>query len=72
MERENSQLDTGVPQVVWDASLYLAKWIDENDHCEKSGKTLELGSGTGLLGVFVAKYLQKTNSKAEMVMTDME
>ena len=30
MERENSQLDAGVPQVVWDASLYLAKWLDKN------------------------------------------
>jgi hypothetical protein len=62
MENENAQFAVGVPLVVWGASLSLSRWLDKEwialSH-EKGRplKSLELGSGTGLLGLFTIKRL---------------
>ncbi len=75
MEYENAQLEVGVPLVVWGASLTLSRWLE--DHWEqlgidKTSKTLELGSGTGLLGLYTIKRLLKDSPTASITMTDME
>ena len=61
MEYENSQLAVGVPLVVWGASLSLSRWLDKQwislSHEKGPLKSLELGSGTGLLGLFTIKRL---------------
>lgn len=77
MEYENAQLEVGVPQVVWRASLSLSRWLDESGVLSKysSGNELtgiELGSGTGLLGVFTAKRLLQGGVKVKFTLTDME
>lgn len=50
-----------MPLVVWGAALTLSDWIDNNMHIipENCLKILELGSGTGLLGVFTIKSILK-------------
>ncbi len=57
MEYENAQLEVGVPLVVWRASLSLSLWLDEKNLLKGHKKALELGSGTGLLGLYTAKKL---------------
>jgi hypothetical protein len=70
-------LEVGVPQVVWRASLSLSRWLDESGVLSKnpSGSEvtgLELGSGTGLLGVYTAKRLLQGGVKVNFTLTDME
>ena len=64
----------GVPLVVWKASIALSKWFDSNPDMlsgdYESG--LELGSGTGLLGIYALKRILQNNPKAKMIFTDME
>lgn len=75
MEYENCQLQVGVPLVVWRASLCLSQWLDTN-HAEwvkeSSLRALELGSGTGLLGLFTIKRLLQANESSSITLTDME
>jgi len=64
MEIENCQLQVGVPLVVWGASLSLSRWLDSHAEkwlSEKPATTLELGSGTGLLGLFTGKRQLNAN-----------
>jgi len=75
MEYENAQLEVGVPLVVWGASLSLSRWLDtqwEELEIGKASKALELGSGTGLLGVYTIKRLLQDCPSADITMTDME
>ncbi len=75
MEYENAQLEVGVPLVVWGASLTLSRWLEdywEQLGIQKTSKTLELGSGTGLLGLYTIKRLLKDSPTASITMTDME
>ena len=65
-----------MPLVVWGASLSLSRWLDkqwDSLSIEKGPvKSLELGSGTGLLGLFTISRLLKDNSDSSIIMTDME
>lgn len=74
MEYENAQLEVGVPLVVWRASLSLSLWLDENELLKGKGfkRALELGSGTGLLGLYTAKRLLKETPDSHLTFTDME
>ncbi|TNV72380.1 hypothetical protein FGO68_gene12920 [Halteria grandinella] len=77
MEYENCQLEVGVPLVVWRASLSLSQWLDKNQtQWLKSSSdpvsALELGSGTGLLGLFTIKRLLQENQGSKVTLTDME
>ena len=63
----------GVPLVVWQASLTLSNWLEA--HTERlcsSMKALELGSGTGLLGIYTIKRLLQVHPEAQITLTDME
>ncbi|KAH3671941.1 hypothetical protein OGAPHI_000127 [Ogataea philodendri] len=41
----------------WEASLYLSQYLLNSDQCDLSGqKVLELGCGTGLIGMALSKY----------------
>ena len=54
-------------RVVWLASVALANWLDSNaDYLQ--GSILELGTGTGLLGVFIGLKAPS----CQLVMTDLE
>ena len=61
--------------VVWGASLALSRWLDaqwEELGIGKASKALELGSGTGLLGLYSIKRLLQDCPTADITMTDME
>ena len=65
----------GVPQVVWRAAPSLSRWLDDNKKLEEfkgEVRGLELGSGTGLLGVYTAKKLIQGGVSLKFTMTDME
>ncbi|CDW73903.1 UNKNOWN [Stylonychia lemnae] len=78
MEKENQQLAVGVPLVVWGASITLSNWIDENFERLPTNisNCLELGSGTGLLGIYTLKRIfsnyPETETSIHMTFTDME
>ena len=66
-----------MPLVVWGAATCLSEWLDENfDEVVPltASHALELGSGTGLLGIYAIKNLLKNRSenKPKIVLTDME
>lgn len=61
--------------VVWGASLTLCRWLEAHWSelgIEKASKALELGSGTGLLGLYTIKRLLLDSLTADITMTDME
>ena len=61
--------------VVWGASLALSRWLDaqwKELGIGKASKALELGSGTGLLGLYSIKRLLQDCPTADITMTDME
>jgi len=84
MEYENCQLEVGVPLVVWRAAPSLSNWFDQNPHRLRSllenrrddggahFRALELGSGTGLLGLYTIKTLLKEDPKSHITLTDIE
>ncbi|XP_052247351.1 protein N-lysine methyltransferase METTL21D-like isoform X2 [Dreissena polymorpha] len=55
--------------VVWDAAIVLAKYFEtpdfENGHAWRNKCVVELGAGTGVVGLLVASYGAKT------IMTDL-
>ncbi|XP_023319490.1 protein-lysine methyltransferase METTL21D isoform X1 [Eurytemora carolleeae] len=61
--------DTGV--VVWDAALVLAKYLEL---CDVSGKTVvELGSGTGFVGLAAAALgIKKNKLGGSVILSDLE
>lgn len=64
-----------MPLVVWRASLSLSHWLDSNQGkwlSDKPTAALELGSGTGLLGLFTGKRLAQSNPCSSVTLTDME
>ena len=59
LDLEISQVSMGpmaISSVVWDAGLYLVDFLESNAHIDlvdriELGKTLELGTGTGICGI---------------------
>ena len=62
-------MQVGVPIVVWRAALTLSNWLDKHLSLTSPTKALELGSGTGLLGLFTLKKLPEGST---LTFTDME
>lgn len=71
----------GVGSTVWDTAIVLSKYLEKSNILATSAATasrskqttlniLELGSGTGLVGLAVAKMLSATGQKARIVLTD--
>ena len=62
LDLEISQVSMGpmaISSVVWDAGLYLVDFLESNAHIDlvdriELGKTLELGTGTGICGITAA------------------
>lgn len=48
-ERLDANLGTGL--IVWDSSILLAKYLEHNPHLVIGKAVLELGSGTGVVGI---------------------
>ncbi|KAH3708308.1 protein N-lysine methyltransferase METTL21A-like [Dreissena polymorpha] len=44
----------GVAAVVWDAAEVLSAYLEENPHLVRGRNTIELGAGTGLVGIVAA------------------
>ncbi|KAJ1860828.1 Protein-lysine N-methyltransferase efm6 [Coemansia sp. RSA 2703] len=62
----------GVGSTVWDAGLVMAKYLDhqtQSGNLDLSGKTvLELGSGTGIVGITLAKL----QPECTVILTDKD
>jgi len=66
-----AQADAGSGTIVWDAALHLAHWIHAEPSLRVRGPILELGAGTGALGLAVQKILaQQAEGDARAVLTD--
>lgn len=66
--------DLGVTgSVAWSSSHYLARWILSHPAWFLEKRCLELGSGTGVVGITLAKMLSKlASSNGSVVLTDQE
>ncbi|KAI0217401.1 Protein N-lysine methyltransferase METTL21A [Lamellibrachia satsuma] len=49
---EQNWREVGVAAVVWDAAVVLCEYLDKNRHLVAKKRVLELGAGTGLVGIF--------------------
>ncbi|KAF9960408.1 Methyltransferase-like protein 21D [Mortierella alpina] len=78
-EDPSGQLRGGVGSTIWDAAIVLAKYLER---CElltlaaapssRSFNILELGAGTGIVGLAAARILSSRGVKASIVLTDKE
>ncbi|KAF9927016.1 Methyltransferase-like protein 21D [Linnemannia zychae] len=79
-EDPSGLLHGGVGSTIWDTAIVLAKYLEKSSVLTKiatstSGSRtklniLELGSGTGLVGLAVARILSASGIKARIVLTD--
>ncbi|KAF9146000.1 Methyltransferase-like protein 21D [Mortierella sp. GBA39] len=80
-EDPSGLLHGGVGSTVWDTAIVLSKYLEKSNILATSSATasrskrttlniLELGSGTGLVGLAVARMLSSTGQKARIVLTD--
>ncbi|KAF9338175.1 Methyltransferase-like protein 21D [Linnemannia elongata] len=80
-EDPSGLLHGGVGSTVWDTAIVLSKYLEKSNILATSSATasrskrttlniLELGSGTGLVGLAVARMLSATGQKAKIVLTD--
>jgi len=65
---DSGQIATEVSQVIWPSAPDLAKFICSNSEILAGKNILELGSGTGLLGI--AAYLCGNSNK--IILTDYD
>lgn len=62
-------LETEPPSCVYDAAIVLAKYLHEKHHIAlQDSNVVELGSGCGFTGIYIAKHLQAKH----VVMTDVD
>ncbi|KAG0208580.1 Methyltransferase-like protein 21D [Mortierella sp. GBA30] len=81
-EDPSGQLRGGVGSTIWDAAIVLAKYLERSDllstisvaasQSSRPIQILELGSGTGIVGLSVARMLSTKGIKARIVLTDKE
>ncbi|CAO3574807.1 unnamed protein product [Mortierella alpina] len=78
-EDPSGQLRGGVGSTIWDAAIVLAKYLERFDlltsAAAQSPRTLnilELGAGTGIVGLAAARILSSKSAKANIVLTDKE
>ncbi|KAF8944237.1 Methyltransferase-like protein 21D [Haplosporangium gracile] len=80
-EDPSGLLHGGVGSTVWDTAIVLSKYLEKSNILATSSaiasrskqntlNILELGSGTGLVGLAVARMLSATGQKARIVLTD--
>ncbi|KAI8363478.1 putative methyltransferase-domain-containing protein [Mortierella sp. GBAus27b] len=66
----------GVGSTIWDAGIVLAKYFERSNVAAiphtSTINVLELGSGTGIVGLAVARLLSTMNIKARVVLSDKE
>lgn len=53
--------DGGEGLHLWESAVYLSRWCLKNPHLFKGKSVIELGSGCGLLGIILLKYLECSN-----------
>ena len=72
----NKKLLACYSRVVWLAAVSLSKWFHENEHAHRylqgCENVLELGTGTGLLGIYLGLKFQALEQPAKIVLTDLE
>ncbi|KAG0363948.1 putative methyltransferase-domain-containing protein [Gamsiella multidivaricata] len=81
-EDPSGLLRGGVGSTIWDAAIVLAKYFERLDLTSFTSTTtpaesriinvLELGSGTGIVGLAVARMLSAKGLKAKVVLTDKD
>ncbi|KAG0361360.1 Methyltransferase-like protein 21D [Podila minutissima] len=75
-EDSTGTLRGGVGSTIWDAAIVLSKYLEKSElyaaNKEKSVKVLELGSGTGIVGLAVARLLSAKGIQGKVVLTDKE
>ncbi|KAF9317671.1 Methyltransferase-like protein 21D [Podila horticola] len=75
-EDPTGTLRGGVGSTIWDAAIVLSKYIEKSKlyaaNKEKSIKVLELGSGTGIVGLAVARLMSAKGIQGKVVLTDKE
>ncbi|KAF9989330.1 Methyltransferase-like protein 21D [Mortierella antarctica] len=78
-EDPSGQLRGGVGSTIWDAAIVLAKYLEKFDlltlaaaQSPQSLNILELGAGTGIVGLAAARILSSNGAKANIVLTDKE
>ncbi|KAF9284913.1 Methyltransferase-like protein 21D [Mortierella alpina] len=78
-EDPSGQLRGGVGSTIWDAAIVLAKYLEKYDlltsaaaQPSQSLNILELGAGTGIVGLAAARILSSKSVKASVVLTDKE
>lgn len=69
----------GVGSTIWDAAIVLAKYLERYDLLTRAAaqpsqslNVLELGAGTGIVGLAAARILSSKGVKASVVLTDKE
>ncbi|GJJ69346.1 hypothetical protein EMPS_01692 [Entomortierella parvispora] len=71
----------GVGSTIWDAAIVLAKYLERSPLIPSSTSTatvpppfrvLELGAGTGIVGLAVARLMQSRKIPGQVVLTDKE
>ncbi|KAG0251693.1 Methyltransferase-like protein 21D [Mortierella polycephala] len=80
-EDPSGLLRGGVGSTIWDAAIVLAKYFERSNTlasrtpsgiAEHTLHVLELGSGTGIVGLAVARMLSAKGVKAKVFLTDKE
>ncbi|KAG9325162.1 hypothetical protein KVV02_003579 [Mortierella alpina] len=78
-EDPSGQLRGGVGSTIWDAAIVLAKYLEKFDlltlaaaQSPQSLNILELGAGTGIVGLAAARILSSNGANANIVLTDKE
>ncbi|KAF9025285.1 hypothetical protein CPC16_002665 [Podila verticillata] len=75
-EDPTGTLRGGVGSTIWDAAIVLSKYLEKSKlyaaSKEKSIKVLELGSGTGIVGLAVARLMSAKGIPGTVVLTDKE
>jgi methylase of polypeptide subunit release factors len=72
----HQQTDGNHGSTIWDSSLILCKYIDSIFSTltlpSKTPIVIDLGSGTGIVGLYIAMLLDLLKSKSTIFLTDCE
>ncbi|KAG0030434.1 Methyltransferase-like protein 21D [Podila clonocystis] len=75
-EDPTGTLRGGVGSTIWDAAIVLSKYLEKSKlyaaNKGKSIKVLELGSGTGIVGLAMARLMSAKGIQGKVVLTDKE
>ncbi|KAJ9049692.1 hypothetical protein DSO57_1021840 [Entomophthora muscae] len=74
LQNQTTLNDLGVTgTVAWNSSHYLARWILSHPEWFLGKRCLELGSGTGVVGITLGKMMSKLGSySGSVILTDQE